>query len=164
MSSWETWDTYSELQMNVILINTPQIKFLGIRFLRITVKNQHSLAEFVVQNRQEIDLLNPEQGGTWAILNKTCFWVYSSHYVKEFHSPQEKHSDPTGYQRMSWGVLGVSIISLWENPSPGKRGINCGKFWKRWEYQTTWPVSWETCMQGRKQQLELDMEQQTGSK
>ena len=39
-----------------------------------------------------------------------------------------------------------------------------GKFWKRWEYQTTWPASWETCMQIKKQQLELDMEQQTGSK
>ena len=42
--------------------------------------------------------------------------------------------------------------------------INCGKFFKRWEYQTTWPTSWEICMQIRKQQLELDMEQQTGSK
>ena len=41
---------------------------------------------------------------------------------------------------------------------------NCGQFWKRWEYQTTWPASWEICMQVRKQQLELDMKQQTGSK
>ena len=41
---------------------------------------------------------------------------------------------------------------------------NCGKFFKRWEYQTTLPASWEICMQVRKQQLELDMEQQTGSK
>ena len=40
----------------------------------------------------------------------------------------------------------------------------CGKFWKRWDYQNTQPNSWETCMQVRKQQLELDMEQQTGSK
>ena len=39
-----------------------------------------------------------------------------------------------------------------------------GKFWERWEYQTTWPASWEICMQVRKQQLELDMKQQTGSK
>ena len=42
--------------------------------------------------------------------------------------------------------------------------INCGKFWKGWEYQTTSPAAWEICMQVRKQQLELDMEQQTGSK
>ena len=39
-----------------------------------------------------------------------------------------------------------------------------GKFLNRWEYQTTWPASWETCMQVKKQQLESDMEQQTGSK
>ena len=38
-----------------------------------------------------------------------------------------------------------------------------GKFLKRWEYQTTLPVSWETCMQVKKQQLDLDMEQLTGS-
>ena len=47
--------------------------------------------------------------------------------------------------------------------------INFGKFWKRWEYQTTTilkmlAASWETYMQVRMQQLELDMEQQTGSK
>ena len=38
------------------------------------------------------------------------------------------------------------------------------KFFKRWEYQTTWTASWEICMQVRKQQLEPGMEQQTGSK
>ena len=41
---------------------------------------------------------------------------------------------------------------------------NCGQFFNRWEYQTTLPASWETCMQIRKQQLEPDMEQRTGSK
>ena len=41
---------------------------------------------------------------------------------------------------------------------------NCGKFFKRWEYQTTLLISWKNCMQVKKQQLELDMEQQTGSK
>ena len=41
---------------------------------------------------------------------------------------------------------------------------NYGKFFKRWEYQTTWPASREICMQVKKQQLEPDMEQQTGSK
>ena len=50
------------------------------------------------------------------------------------------------------------------------KAFNCvdhNKLWeilKRWEYQTTWPASWETYMQVRKQQLELDMEQQTDSK
>ena len=41
---------------------------------------------------------------------------------------------------------------------------NCGKFLKRWKYQTTLLASWEICMQVKKQQLELDMEKQTGSK
>ena len=41
---------------------------------------------------------------------------------------------------------------------------NCGKFLKRWEYQTTLPVSWETFMQVKKQHLDLDTGQQTGSK
>ena len=38
------------------------------------------------------------------------------------------------------------------------------KILQEMEYQTTWPASWEICMQVRKQQLELDMEKQTGSK
>ena len=41
---------------------------------------------------------------------------------------------------------------------------NCGKLLKRWDYQTTLPASWEICMQVKKQQWELDMEQQAGSK
>ena len=41
---------------------------------------------------------------------------------------------------------------------------NCGKFFKRWECQATWPAFWEICIQVKKQQLELDVEQQTGSK
>ena len=38
------------------------------------------------------------------------------------------------------------------------------KILKWWEYQATWPASWEICMEVKKQQLELDMEKQTGSK
>ena len=41
---------------------------------------------------------------------------------------------------------------------------NCGQFLKRWEYQTTLPVSYEPCMHIKNQQLELDMEQWIGSK
>ena len=39
-----------------------------------------------------------------------------------------------------------------------------GKFFQIWEYQTTFSASWEICMQVKKQQLEPDVEQQTGSK
>ena len=44
------------------------------------------------------------------------------------------------------------------------KAFDCGKFLKRWEYQTTLSASWEICMQVKKQQLELDIEQRTGSK
>ena len=53
---------------------------------------------------------------------------------------------------------------LWESLWLCGSTTNCGKFFKRWEYQTTWPASWEICMQVRKQHTELDMEQQTVSK
>ena len=60
----------------------------------------------------------------------------------------------------------TSISALLTMPEPLTVWITikCGKFWKRWEYQITWPASWETNMQVREQQLEMDMEQQTGSK
>ena len=60
----------------------------------------------------------------------------------------------------------ASISALLPTPKPLTAWITtiCGKFLKRWEYQTTWPAFWEICMQAKKQQLELDMEQQTGSK
>ena len=58
----------------------------------------------------------------------------------------------------------ISVLLTMPKPLTVWITINCGKFWKRWEYQTIWPASWETYMHVRKQQLELDMEQQTGSK
>ena len=58
----------------------------------------------------------------------------------------------------------TSALLTTPNPLTMWLTINCGKFLKRWEYQTTWPASWEICVQVKKQQLELDTEQQTGSK
>ena len=58
-------------------------------------------------------------------------------------------------------------FDLWFDYAKTFDCVDHNKLWKilkRWEYQTTWPASWEICMQVRKQQLELDMEQQTGSK
>ena len=60
----------------------------------------------------------------------------------------------------------TSTSALLTMPKPLTMWImnHCGKFLKKWEYQTTLSASWEICMQVKKQQLELDMEQQTGSK
>ena len=79
----------------------------------------------------------------------------------------------------SWNSLAFSMIqqmlTIWSlvpqpflNPdcTSGSSWFtkNYGKVLKRWEYRTTLPVSWETCMQVKKKQLELYMEQLTGSK
>ena len=58
----------------------------------------------------------------------------------------------------------TSISALLTTPKPLCGSQQTGKFLKRWEYQTSWPASWEICMQVKKQQLELDMEQQTNFK
>ena len=58
----------------------------------------------------------------------------------------------------------TSISALLTMPKPLTVWITTNwKILKRWEYQTTWPACWEIYMQVRKEQLELDMEQQTGS-
>ena len=80
--------------------------------------------------------------------------------------PEIKLSASTGSLKEQENSRKTSTSALLTMPKPLTVWIttNCGKFWKRWEYQTTWSASWETCMQVRKQQLELDMEQQTSSK
>ena len=65
---------------------------------------------------------------------------------------REFHKKSTSYL-----ITTPKLLTVWTT-------INCGKFWKRWGYQTTLPASWKISMQVKKQQLELNMEQQTGSK
>ena len=78
--------------------------------------------------------------------------------------PEIKLPISTGSLKKQESSRKTSALLTTTKPSSVWITINCGKFWRRWEYQTTWPASWETRMQVRKQQLELDMEQQTGSK
>ena len=80
--------------------------------------------------------------------------------------PEIKLPTSAGSSKKQKSSRKTSISALLTMPKPLTVwiAINCGKFWKRWEYQATWSASWENCMQVRKQQLELDMEQQPGSK
>ena len=82
--------------------------------------------------------------------------------------PEIKLSTSTGSLIKQENSRKASTSALLTMPKPLTlwMTINCGKFWifYSWKYQTTLPASWEVCMQVRKQQLELDMEQQTGSK
>ena len=66
-------------------------------------------------------------------------------------------------KRESSSKTSISALLFTPKPLPVWIKTNCGKFFKRWE-QTTLCASWEICMKVKKQQLELDMEQQTGSK
>ena len=80
--------------------------------------------------------------------------------------PEIKLAASTGSYKKQESSRKTSISALLTMPKPLTVWItiNCGKFYKRWEYQPTLPVSWETCIPDKKQQLELNMEQQTGSK
>ena len=86
--------------------------------------------------------------------------------LEKAEEPEVKLPTSTGSWKKQESSKKTSISALLTMPKPLTVWItiNSGKFWKRWEYQTTWPASWETYMQVRKQQLEPDMEQQTGSK
>ena len=86
--------------------------------------------------------------------------------LEKAEEPEINVPTSTGSSKKQESDRKTSISALLTMPKPLTVWIitNYGKFWKRWEYQTTWPASWGICMQVRKQQLELDMEQQTGSK
>ena len=80
--------------------------------------------------------------------------------------PEIKLPTSVGSSKKQENSRRTSTSALLTMPKPLTLWIttNCGKFLNRWEYQTTWPASWEICMQVKKQQLKLEMEQQTGSK
>jgi len=86
--------------------------------------------------------------------------------LEKAEEPEIKLPTSVGSLKKQESSRKTSISALLTMPKPLTVWIttNCGKFLKRWEHQTTWPASWEICMQVKKQQLELDMEQQTGSK
>ena len=98
---------------------------------------------------------------TWTV----NFWMFKL-VLEKAEEPEIKLTTSAGSSKKQESSRKTSISALMTLPKPltGWNTTNCGKFFKRWEYQTTWSASWEIYMQVRKQQLELDMEQQTGSK
>ena len=108
-----------------------------------------------------LKILQPGFSNTWTV-NFQMFKLV----LEKAEEPEFKMSTSTGswIKEESARKTSSSALLIMPKPLTVWITINCGKFWKRWEYQNTWPTSWETCMHVRKQQLELDMEQQTGSK
>ena len=145
-------------------------------FLEMTIKTK--------QKKKELDfikiktflfqrLLSRKWKDNWQNRKKYLQIIYPERNFLMFKLVLEKAEEPevklptsTGSWEKQESSRKTPISALLTMPKPLTVWItiNCGKFWKRWEYQTTWPASWEICMQVRKQQLELDMEQQTGSK
>ena len=74
--------------------------------------------------------------------------------IQNFTGVSSRRNDKKKCIRIQWGIV-------W--PLPFK-GLYFELSYFVLIYQTTWSASWEICLQVRKQQLELDMEQQTGSK
>ena len=85
--------------------------------------------------------------------------------LEKAEEPEIKLPTSVGSSRKQASSRRTSTSALLTMPKPLTMWVttNFGKFWKRWEYQTTWPVSWDICLEVRKQQSELDMEQ-TGSR
>ena len=98
-------------------------------------------------------------------VNREHFQVFKL-VLEKAEEPEIKLPTSTGSLKKQKSSRKTSISALLTMPKPLTVWItiNSGKLWKRWEYQTIWPASRKTYMQVRKQQLELDMKQQTGSK
>ena len=86
--------------------------------------------------------------------------------LEKAEEPEIKLPTSVGSLKKQESFRKTSTSALLTTPKPLTVWIttNYGKFLKRWQYQAMWPASWEICMQLKKQRLELDMEQQTGSK
>ena len=86
--------------------------------------------------------------------------------LEKAEEPEIKLPTSAGSSKKQESSRKTSTSALFTMPKPLTVWIitNCGKFLKRKEFQNIWPASWEICMQVKKQQLELDMEQNIGSK
>ena len=94
---------------------------------------------------------------TWVLVNSGSWWWTGRPGVVQFMGSQRVGHDWVTELNWTASLTTLKPVTVWII-------TNCGKFLRRWDYQTNLPASWETCMQVKKQQLELDMEQQTGSK
>ena len=123
-----------------------------------TTVQSHSYHTLV---KWRLKLSNPGFSNTWTV-NFQMFKLV----LEKAEEPEIKVSTSAGSWKKQESSRKKNLFLLyWLCQSLWLCGSQqTGKFFKRWEYQTTWPASWEICMQVRKKQFELDMEQQTGSK
>ena len=105
----------------------------------------------------------PKNIQEWFPLGLTCLVsLYSKDPQESPPMPQFKSINSSALSFL-YGPTLTSIQEYWKNHWLWIT-TNCGKFLKKWAYQTTLPASWEICMKVKKQELKQDIEQQTGSK
>ena len=118
--------------------------------------NYRPIALISHASKVSLKILKPGFSNMWTV-NFLMFELV----LEKAEEPESKLPTSTGSWKKQESSRKESISALLTvlKPLTVWITIRCGKFWKRWEYQTTWPASWEICMQVRKKQLELHMEQ-----
>ena len=122
--------------------------------------NYHTIALISQASKVMLKILQPGFNSTWTVNFQMFKLVLEKAEEPEIKLPTSVESSK---KQESSRKTSTSALLTMPKPLTVWITINCRKFLKRWEYQTTWLASWETCMQVRKQQLELDTEQETGS-
>ena len=133
----------------------------------------HALEKEMATHSSVLAWRIPGTGGAWwaavygVAQSRTRPKRFSSSSSKSIitrDQPEVKLQTSIGSLKKQESSRKTSTSALLTMPKPLCGSQQTENFLKRWEYQTTWPACWETCMQVRKQQLELVIEQQTGSK
>ena len=122
--------------------------------------NYHTMALISHTSKVSSKLSKPGFSNSWTV-NFQMFKLV----LEKSEEPKIKLPTSAGSWKKQESSRKISISALLTMPKPLTVRITINwNILKKLEYQTTWPASWEICMQVRKQQLELDMEQQTGFK
>ena len=115
--------------------------------------NYHTIALISHASKVTIKTSKPGFNRMWTVK----FQMFKLDFRKA-EEPEAKLPTSVGSSKKQESSKKTSVLLTMPKPLTVWITTNHGKFWKRWEYQTTWPSSWEICMQVRKQQLELDTE------
>ena len=109
--------------------------------------NYHTIALMSHTSKVRLKFSKPDFSNTWTV-NFQMFKLD----LEKAEEPEIKLPTSTGSLKKQERSRKTSISTLLTMPKPLTVWIttNCGKFYKRWEYQTTWPASWEICMQVKK--------------
>ena len=109
--------------------------------------NYHAIALISHASKIMLKILQVNFNSTWSI-NFQMFKLD----LEKAEEPEIKLPTSTKWYKKQESSRKTSTFALLTTPKPLTVWIttNCGKFWMRWEYQTTWPASWEICMQVKK--------------